>query len=47
MPVIAIFQNVLVQRFLFFNCERSFWQALVLHQPLKVAIISLGEQGNA
>ncbi|TQI77904.1 hypothetical protein FHU10_2117 [Serratia fonticola] len=43
MPEISIFQNGLVKNFLFFNSEESFWQALVLNQPIEVVAISLGE----
>jgi sulfate transport system substrate-binding protein len=34
-----IFQNHLSQNFLFFNCRESFWQALMLNQPIEVALI--------
>jgi sulfate/thiosulfate-binding protein len=39
MPVGDIFQNHLSQNFLFFNCRESFWQALMLNQPIEVALI--------
>ncbi|WP_274873869.1 hypothetical protein, partial [Serratia marcescens] len=32
-----IFQNHLSQNFLFFSCRESFWQALMLNQPIEVA----------
>jgi len=43
MPAGDIFQNRLAQNFLFFNCRESFWQALMLNQPIEVALNFLGE----
>ena len=47
MPVGDIFRNHLSQNFLFFNCRESFWQALMLNQPIEVALNFLGEPVDA
>jgi hypothetical protein len=47
MPGGDIFQNHLSQTFLFFNCRESFWQALMLNQPIEVALNFLGEPVDA
>ena len=36
-----------IPKFLFFNCRESFWQALMLNQPIEVALNFLGEPVDA